>query len=152
MTTTIPFPGHPVPHEMTWTKAEIATIERYAAAVSAADNAALRAEVALQAKQLRAANLIIASQDARSARDWATRAELASAAADVAGERAANASLTNEADALRKRVEELEAALRGLDEAYCRAGSILTRADRFEDRKRLIAARALLTPSQPKEP
>lgn len=35
-------------------------------------------------------------------------------------------------------------ALRSLDEAYCRAGSPLTRDERAEDRKRLIAARAAL--------
>lgn len=35
-------------------------------------------------------------------------------------------------------------ALRGLDEAYCRAGTHLTREERTEDRKRLIAARAAI--------
>lgn len=48
-----------------------------------------------------------------------------------------------------ERVKELEEALQGLDEAYCRAGSPLTREERFEDRKRLIAARAALSKSLP---
>jgi hypothetical protein len=48
-----------------------------------------------------------------------------------------------------ERVKELEEALRGLDEAYCRAGSPLTREERFEDRKRLIAARAALSKARP---
>lgn len=44
-------------------------------------------------------------------------------------------------DAERALIAELRDALVGLDEAYCRAGSPLTRDERFEDRKRLIAAR-----------
>lgn len=48
-----------------------------------------------------------------------------------------------------ERVKELEEALRGLDDAYCRAGSPLTREERFEDRKRLIAARAALSKARP---
>lgn len=43
-----------------------------------------------------------------------------------------------------ERVKELEGALRGLDEAYCRSGEPLTKAERHEDRLRLIAARAAL--------
>jgi hypothetical protein len=39
---------------------------------------------------------------------------------------------------------DLLAALRGLDEALCRAGSPLTKEERHEDRKRLIAARAAI--------
>jgi len=39
---------------------------------------------------------------------------------------------------------DLLAALQGLDEAYCRAGSPLSHAERHEDRKRLIAARAAI--------
>lgn len=39
---------------------------------------------------------------------------------------------------------ELYEALAALDEAYCRAGGDLTREERFEDRKRLINARAAL--------
>ncbi|MDH1255074.1 hypothetical protein N5C67_20700 [Comamonas thiooxydans] len=39
---------------------------------------------------------------------------------------------------------DLLEALRGLDEAYCRAGTLLTREERTEDRKRLIAARAAI--------
>ena len=42
-------------------------------------------------------------------------------------------------------VQKLVGALEGLDEAYCRAGSPLTREERAEDRKRLIAARAALS-------
>ena len=42
-------------------------------------------------------------------------------------------------------VAELIEAMEGLDEAYCRAGPQLTRDERMEDRKRLIAARAALT-------
>ena len=41
-------------------------------------------------------------------------------------------------------IERLRDALRGLDEAYCRAGTPLTKAERHEDRMRLIAARAAL--------
>lgn len=41
--------------------------------------------------------------------------------------------------------DALAAALAGLDEAYCRAGTPLSRDERTEDRKRLIAARAALT-------
>ena len=39
---------------------------------------------------------------------------------------------------------ELLEALRGLDEAYCRSGENLTREERAEDRRRLIAARAAI--------
>lgn len=39
---------------------------------------------------------------------------------------------------------DLLEALRGLDEAYCRAFDPLTREERNEDRKRLIAARAAI--------
>ena len=39
---------------------------------------------------------------------------------------------------------ELLEALKGLDEAYCRAGADLTRDERHEDRLRLIAARAAI--------
>ena len=39
---------------------------------------------------------------------------------------------------------DLLAALQGLDEAYCRAGTPLTREERTEDRKRIIAARAAI--------
>lgn len=48
-----------------------------------------------------------------------------------------NERLTAERDALRE-------ALRGLDEAYCRAGTPLSKAERNEDRLRLVAARAAL--------
>lgn len=40
--------------------------------------------------------------------------------------------------------DELRVALQGLDDAYCRAGTPLTRDERTEDRKRLIAARAAI--------
>jgi hypothetical protein len=40
--------------------------------------------------------------------------------------------------------DALAAALTGLDEAYCRASAPLSRDERTEDRKRLIAARAAL--------
>ncbi len=39
---------------------------------------------------------------------------------------------------------ELLEALRGIDEAYCRAGDSLSREERAEDRKRLMAARAAI--------
>lgn len=39
---------------------------------------------------------------------------------------------------------DLLAALKGLSEAYCRAGSALSRDERHEDRMRLIAARAAI--------
>lgn len=39
---------------------------------------------------------------------------------------------------------ELLEALKNLDEAYCRSGGPLTRAERHEDRQRLIAARAAI--------
>ena len=39
--------------------------------------------------------------------------------------------------------------LGGLDEAYCRAGSPLTKAERHEDRLRLMAARAMLAKHNP---
>lgn len=42
---------------------------------------------------------------------------------------------------LESHVEHLKTALIGLDDAYCRAGVDLTREERTEDRKRLIAAR-----------
>lgn len=44
----------------------------------------------------------------------------------------------------RAAVADLIEALEGLDEAYCRAGPQLTRDERMEDRKRLVAARAAL--------
>lgn len=40
---------------------------------------------------------------------------------------------------------ELLEALKGLDEAYCRAGAELTKEERHEDRLRLIAARAAIS-------
>ena len=70
-------------------------------------------------------------------------------------QQAANARLIAEAGTVhhetgltpRQLVEQrnaLVAALAGLDEAYCRAGTSLSRDERTEDRKRLIAARAAL--------
>ena len=47
------------------------------------------------------------------------------------------------------REERLREALEGLDAAYCRAGSSLTREERTEDRKRLIAARVALKDPAP---
>ncbi len=47
-------------------------------------------------------------------------------------------------EAARAAVAELIEALDGLEQAYCRAGSPLSRDERFEDRKRLIAARAAI--------
>lgn len=49
-----------------------------------------------------------------------------------------------DAQAARAAVAELIEALGGLEQAYCRAGSPLSRDERMEDRKRLIAARAAL--------
>lgn len=43
---------------------------------------------------------------------------------------------------------ELVEALKGLDEAYCRAGPQLTRDERNMDRKRLIIARAALAKAE----
>lgn len=45
---------------------------------------------------------------------------------------------------VRDAAPDLLAALLGLDEAYCRAGTQLTRDERNEDRQRLIAARAAI--------
>lgn len=45
---------------------------------------------------------------------------------------------------LEKAAPDLLEALRGLDEAYCRAGSPLSKVERHEDRMRLIAARAAI--------
>lgn len=56
------------------------------------------------------------------------------------------AAVSAERDA---RIKVLEDALRGLDEAYCRAGSPLTKVERHEDRMRLIAARAALGDKTP---
>lgn len=53
------------------------------------------------------------------------------------------------AERLRADVRELVECLGALDEAYCRAGSPLTKAERNEDRRRLMAARALLAKHQP---
>ena len=39
---------------------------------------------------------------------------------------------------------ELAEALKGMDEAYCRAGYQITKAERHEDRLRLIACRAAI--------
>jgi DNA repair exonuclease SbcCD ATPase subunit len=58
----------------------------------------------------------------------------------------------DERDALRAEVERLRGALQGLDAAYCRAGDALTKAERHEDRLRLIAARAALTPAEVTKP
>ncbi len=44
---------------------------------------------------------------------------------------------------------DLLEALRGLDEAYCRAGAPLSREERHEDRMRLIAARAAIAKATP---
>lgn len=75
--------------------------------------------------------------------------------ADQAEEAVANARIVAEAGTVhhetgltpRQLVEQRDAlaeALAGLDEAYCRAGTPLSRDERTEDRKRLIAARAAL--------
>ena len=40
--------------------------------------------------------------------------------------------------------QEMLEALKGLDEALCRSGRPLTREERIQDRKRLIAARGIL--------
>ena len=53
-------------------------------------------------------------------------------------------------DALQEQIKELREALQGLDEAYCRAGSPLSRDERTEDRKRLIAARSALANTERK--
>lgn len=50
--------------------------------------------------------------------------------------------------ALRDVNAELVEALKGLDEAYCRSGSSLTRDERTEDRKRLMYARAALAKAE----
>lgn len=47
-------------------------------------------------------------------------------------------------EAARAAVAELIEAFDGLEQAYCRAGSPLDSAERTEDRKRLIAARAAI--------
>jgi hypothetical protein len=47
-------------------------------------------------------------------------------------------------DAQATEIERLREALQGLDEAYCRAGTGLSKEERHEDRLRLIAARAAL--------
>lgn len=57
--------------------------------------------------------------------------------------------LIEERNALRADVRELVECLGGLDEAYCRAGPQLTKAERHEDRTRLMAARALLAKHNP---
>jgi GAF domain-containing protein len=49
---TVPLPMHPDPHTYQWTDAEIATMREYAAAVSAADNAALREALQYAIKQV----------------------------------------------------------------------------------------------------
>ena len=60
------------------------------------------------------------------------------AAHDLAAE--ADAALTQQAALM----EQMAGALKGLDEAYCRAAAPLTKDERHEDRMRLIAARAAL--------
>lgn len=58
--------------------------------------------------------------------------------------KAAYALLFRDMAALRVKADALKDALLGLDKAYCRAGSPLSRDERHEDRKRLIAARAAI--------
>lgn len=53
-------------------------------------------------------------------------------------------NFADDCEAARAAVAELIEALGGLEQAYCRAGSPLSRDERMEDRKRLIAARAAL--------
>ncbi len=53
-------------------------------------------------------------------------------------------SAADEIDALREERDKLCEALQGLDEAYCRAGTGLSKEERHEDRLRLIAARAAM--------
>ena len=43
---------------------------------------------------------------------------------------------------------ELLEALKGLDEAYCRAGSPLNKDERHEDRMRLISARSAIAKAE----
>jgi hypothetical protein len=73
----------------------------YAAAVSAADNAALQ-------KQINAAKTITEGQDERLLHHARELGPLMQRAADVAGERAANAILTDECDALREHRDSTE--------------------------------------------
>lgn len=58
-------------------------------------------------------------------------------------------SLDQEAAALLRSqhafIAEMVEALRELDEAYCRAGTPLSRDERNEDRRRLVAARNTLS-------
>lgn len=49
-----------------------------------------------------------------------------------------------DSEAAREAVAAMIEALDGIEQAYCRAGGKLTRDERTEDRKRLIAARAAL--------
>ena len=78
--------------------------------------------------------------EARERRDWWRRN--CAAASEI------ETDLVAQRDALRAEVERLRGALQGLDAAYCRAGDALTKAERHEDRLRLIAARAALTPAE----
>ena len=82
----------------------------HAAAQSAADNAALR-------KQLNAAKTIIAGQDERSIHLARKHGELMQRASDVAGERAANAILTDENAVLREQLLAQDAHEASLAEA-----------------------------------
>jgi hypothetical protein len=65
------------------------------------------------------------------------RASLPGTVVSIASERVADHHLCAAAP-------DLLAALQGLDEAYCRAGSPLNKDERHEDRMRLIAARAAI--------
>ena len=72
-----------------------------------AEIARLRAEVATLEHQLRAAKTIIEGADRRAIESGREIGELSARAAEVAGERAANALLTEEAEAYKERIAGL---------------------------------------------
>lgn len=84
---------------------------------------------------------IITTSAGRLILEWFARSNHKLSGETSIEERDANARLVAAAP-------DLLEALKGLDEAYCRAGSPLTKEERQEDRMRLIKARAAIAKAE----
>ena len=111
MTERLPLPEPP--NGCWWDQEAIDAMHAHAAAQSAADNAALL-------KQIAAYKVVLAGMDQRNIAQGKEYGLLMQRAADTDGERAANAILTSEVEALTARVKVLEDALESISNIAAR--------------------------------